>query len=70
MSTSTSAQNPRAPISLTDEDAVRQLLSTTVFNLWDMVNQLTRLRPSKHEHFRVTIFGSARAQPGTFVYAR
>jgi len=68
MSTSTSAQDPRGPINLADEDAVRQLLSTTVFNLWDIVNQLTRLRPSKHEHFRVTIFGSARAQPGTFVY--
>jgi uncharacterized protein (TIGR00730 family) len=68
MTTSNSAQDPRAPISLADEDAVRQLLSSTVFNLWDIVNQLTRLRPSKHEHFRVTIFGSARAQPGTFVY--
>jgi len=60
--------DPRAPISLADEDAVRQLLSSTIFNLWDVVNQLTRLRPSRHDHFRVTIFGSARAQPGTFVY--
>jgi uncharacterized protein (TIGR00730 family) len=68
MSASKSAQDPRAPISLADEDAVRQLLSSTVFNLWDIVNQLTRLRPSKHDHFRVTIFGSARAQPGTLVY--
>lgn len=56
------------PISLADEDAVRQLLSSTVFNLWSVVNDLTRLRPSKHDHFRVTVFGSARAQPGTFVY--
>ena len=68
MTTNNPAQDPRAPISLADEDAVRQLLSTTVLNLWDIVNQLTRLRPSKNEHFRVTIFGSARAQPGTFVY--
>jgi uncharacterized protein (TIGR00730 family) len=68
MTTNNPPQDPRAPISLADEDAVRQLLSSTVFNLWDIVNQLTRLRPSKHEHFRVTIFGSARAQPGTFVY--
>src|SRR5206468_9457536 len=29
---------------------------------------LTRLRPTKRERYRVTIFGSARAQPGTFVY--
>src|SRR5262249_33259247 len=38
------------------------------FGLWDIVNNLTRLRPSKRERYRVTIFGSARARPGTFVY--
>src|SRR5262249_26591775 len=27
-----------------------------------------RLRPSKRERYRVTIFGSARARPGTYVY--
>src|SRR5262249_22553541 len=36
--------------------------------LWDIVNNLTRLRPSKRERYRVTIFGSARAQPGSYVY--
>src|SRR5262249_34715855 len=36
--------------------------------LWDIVNSLTRLRPTKHERYRVTIFGSARAKPGTYVY--
>jgi uncharacterized protein (TIGR00730 family) len=33
-----------------------------------VVNDLTRLRPSKRERYRVAIFGSARAEPGTFVY--
>jgi len=65
---STSTQQRSGPISLADEDAVRQLLANTVFHLWDVVNDLTRLRPSKHDRYRVTIFGSARAQPGTFVY--
>jgi uncharacterized protein (TIGR00730 family) len=55
-------------ISLADEDAVKQLLVNTVFGLWDIVNNLTRLRPSRRERYRVTIFGSARARPGTFVY--
>jgi uncharacterized protein (TIGR00730 family) len=55
-------------ISLGDEDAVRQLLVNTVFGLWDIVNNLTRLRPSRRERYRVTIFGSARAKPGTYVY--
>jgi uncharacterized protein (TIGR00730 family) len=55
-------------ISLADEDAVKQVLVQTVFGLWDIVNNLTRLRPSKHERYRVTIFGSARAKPGSYVY--
>ena len=55
-------------VSLADEDAVRDLLTSTILDLWKVVNTLTRLRPSKHERYRVAIFGSARAQPGTFVY--
>lgn len=55
-------------VSLADEEAVRQVLAETVFGLWDIVNNLTRLKPSKRERYRVSIFGSARAQPGTFAY--
>lgn len=55
-------------VSLADEEAVKKILVESVFGLWDIVNNLTRLRPSKRERYRVTIFGSARAQPGTFVY--
>src|ERR1043166_4407896 len=65
---STTDDNKTSTISLGDEEAVKQLLVNTVFGLWDIVNDLTRLRPSKHERYRVTIFGSARAKPGTFVY--
>jgi uncharacterized protein (TIGR00730 family) len=60
--------NRSGPVSLADEEAVKQLLVSTVFGLWDIVNNLTRLKPSKNERYRVTIFGSARARPGTFVY--
>src|SRR6516164_5106435 len=63
-----SQQNRPGPISLADEEAVKQVLVNTVFGLWDIVNNLTRLKPSRTERYRVTIFGSARAQPGTFVY--
>jgi uncharacterized protein (TIGR00730 family) len=55
-------------VSLSDEDAVKEILRTTVLDLWKVVNNLTRLRPSTHERYRVAIFGSARAKPGTFVY--
>jgi uncharacterized protein (TIGR00730 family) len=57
-----------ATISLADEEAVKDVLVSTVFGLWDIVNNLTRLRPSRRERYRVTIFGSARAKPGTLVY--
>src|SRR5262249_22169018 len=63
-----SQQNQTGPVSLADEEAVKQLLVSTVFGLWDIVNNLTRLKPSKFERYRVTIFGSARAKPGSFVY--
>jgi uncharacterized protein (TIGR00730 family) len=61
-------QNKPGPVSLADEESVKQILVSTIFGLWDIVNNLTRLKPSKTEHYRVTIFGSARAKPGSFVY--
>jgi uncharacterized protein (TIGR00730 family) len=67
-----SAENPAArgqePVSLANEEAVKQILVNSVFGLWDVVNNLTRLRPTRNERYRVTIFGSARAKPGTYVY--
>ena len=55
-------------VSLADEEAVKEIISIAVKNLWETVNTLTRLRPSRIERYRVAIFGSARAGPGTFVY--
>lgn len=68
MSNVTGQNDSARIVSLGDEDAVREILSTTVLDLWKVVNNLTRLRPSKRDRYRVAIFGSARAQPGTFVY--
>jgi uncharacterized protein (TIGR00730 family) len=55
-------------VSLSDEVATKKILADTVLALWDAVNNLTRLRPTKRDRYRVTIFGSARAKPGTFGY--
>ena len=66
-STQKESDGPRL-ISLADEDAVKEVLAATVLDLWKVVNNLTRLRPSKRERYRVAIFGSARAKPETFVY--
>jgi len=56
-------------ISLEDEEAVKRLIMETIFGMWTAVNNLTRLRPSRRERYRVTIFGSARVQPDHWVYA-
>src|SRR6188474_953663 len=55
-------------VSLSDEEAVKEVLSQSVLGLWDTVNNLTRLRPSRRDRYRVTIFGSARVKPGSFAY--
>ena len=55
-------------ISLADEEGVKQVLVNSILSLWDVVNNLTQLKPSKRERYRVTIFGSARVEAGTFGY--
>jgi uncharacterized protein (TIGR00730 family) len=67
MSTSGSGE-AGSVVSLADEEAVQQVLVSSVLGLWEVVSELTRLRPSRRDRYRVTIFGSARARPGTFGY--
>ena len=55
-------------VSLADEERTREVLAQSVLGLWDVVNNLTRLRPSRRDRYRVTIFGSARCRPGDFAY--
>jgi uncharacterized protein (TIGR00730 family) len=62
---------PRRPedlVSLADEQAVVDVVSSSILKLWDAVNDLTRLRPTKRQRFRVTIFGSARVARDHWVY--
>ncbi len=68
MSTHNSHEERSGSVSLADEDAVKQIVVSAIFGLWDVVNNLTRLRPSRRDRYRVTIFGSARVEPGTFAY--
>ena len=67
MSTNESA-GPGAVVSLADEAAVKKILVSSILQLWDVVSELARLRPSRRDRYRVTIFGSARLRPGTFGY--
>lgn len=66
----TKPPKPSAPktVSLADEEGVKRILIETLFGLRATANNLTRLRPSKRERYRVTVFGSARTRPGHWVY--
>lgn len=55
-------------VRLSDEESVREIIIKSVFDLWKVVNNLTRLRLTKRKHYRVTIFGSARAKPASLEY--
>jgi uncharacterized protein (TIGR00730 family) len=68
MSTHDAREHKAERVSLADEEGVKQVLVNSILGLWDVVNNLTRLRPSRRERYRVTIFGSARVQAGTFGY--
>src|SRR5215204_3530349 len=68
MSTTDPATHGTNAVSLADEEGVKQVLVDSVLGLWEVINNLTRLRPTRRDRYRVTIFGSARAKPGTFAY--
>src|SRR5215469_13448361 len=55
-------------VRLSDEDGTTALIERAVTGLWEVVNQLTRLRRTTRQNYRVTIFGSARLKPGTRAY--
>jgi hypothetical protein len=63
MSASENTPQRTNAVSLGDEEAVKKVLLDSVLGLWDVVNNLTRLQPTKRDRYRVTIFGSARAKP-------
>lgn len=56
-------------VSLQDQERTLEVVAQSVLGLWEVVNNLTRLRPARREHFRVTIFGSARIATDHWVYA-
>lgn len=55
------------PPAITPEQT-QQILQQSVLELWDVVNNLTLLRPPRPQRYHATIFGSARILPGTPVY--
>jgi uncharacterized protein (TIGR00730 family) len=61
-------QGPSDVVWLRDEAAAVEVLERAVGGLWDVVAELTRLRRTQRENYRVSIFGSARTAPGVYPY--
>jgi uncharacterized protein (TIGR00730 family) len=55
-------------VPLSDEKGTLEILTRSVLGLWETVNSLTRLRPTRRERYRLTVFGSARVDPQHWVY--
>jgi uncharacterized protein (TIGR00730 family) len=68
MSDSNAKAGATSAIEIADGDAVADVLRQSVLGLWDVVNALTRIKPARRDRYRVSIFGSARVQPGSFGY--
>src|SRR4051795_10812708 len=68
MDQNTSPTSPEL-VSLADEANVLDVLRASVLGLWEVVNDLTRLRPTRRERYRVTVFGSARVDCDHWAYA-
>jgi uncharacterized protein (TIGR00730 family) len=57
-----------AAIPLSDAEKSFQVIEQSVLDLWEVVNNLTLLHPPQRERYRVTVFGSARMDPGSPLY--
>lgn len=68
MSTFPTRESESDLVTLADEEAVKEIVSSSILGLWEVVNNLTRLRPTRRDRFRVTIFGSARVAKDHWVY--
>ena len=68
MSTFSASRDDARVVRLNDEENVRKIVTDTLFGLWATVNNLSRLRPSRRERYRVTVFGSARPDSEHWVY--
>jgi uncharacterized protein (TIGR00730 family) len=68
MSSEESSNNVGDAITLSEEPRAVEVLVQSIQGLWEVVNNLTRLRPTKRAEFRVTIFGSARIPREHWVY--
>lgn len=51
-----------------DVERTYRVIEDAVLGLWNVVDDLSKVRPPIPRYYRVTIFGSARIQPGDKIY--
>lgn len=55
-------------VAASEPEEVFDVVEDALVSLWDVVNELARIRPPKPKYYRVTIFGSSRMRPGDVLY--
>jgi uncharacterized protein (TIGR00730 family) len=63
-----SEQKKSEMVSIYDAEASFQVIEEAILGLWKVVNNLTAIQPPKCEHYRVTVFGSARLKADSPLY--
>ncbi|MFQ5747794.1 MAG: LOG family protein [Gemmatimonadota bacterium] len=56
------------PLSEADSRRMYKVMEASLRELWDVVDELSRVMPPRPRYYRVTIFGSSRMSPGDHVY--
>ena len=51
-----------------ENEAAYLIVRESMLKLWDVVDSLYRIRPKRSDRYHVTIFGSARIEPGMPIY--
>ncbi|NEQ44151.1 MAG: LOG family protein [Leptolyngbya sp. SIOISBB] len=59
---------PPESVPIQNQEAAFSIVQESVLGLWEVVNNLTRIRPPKRDRYRVSIFGSARMEPEDPLY--
>jgi len=61
---------PKQPPVVCENEQTASVVEEALRSLWATVNKLSRIRPAPSEHYRVTVFGSARIRKGSPTYTQ
>ncbi len=68
MAISPDTRTDRPPVPGVVSEEVFEVVEDALYDLWNVANELARIRAPKPKYFRVTIFGSSRIRQGDDLY--